>query len=315
MPGETLLDILDTDPPKGNSIFFHETSCNSYKHGKIVITKREACAVESAAKLNSNRSVYVLFTSPGILRYEGTESDNVIRSLLTYNNVHLLHVNIDNYTRNTPIENLYEEGHLEYSYYAQSHMSDLLRYLTLWKYGGIYLDLDVIVIRPFTKLSQNFAGAESERDVAAGVLSFSNDEKGHSFATACLHDLKSSYRYNDWGHNGPGVITSSISFACCHLHLLNLPNFFDKMPFSSEEKRDMLEIYYASHRNVQVTSETYLQRYPERQQPGQTYFPLLHRNLGDFGSFCKPRKYDARPPHENEVDILQRVPKNLAQNK
>lgn len=207
MPGETLRDILDIDPPKGNSIFFHETSCNSYQHGKIVITKREACAVESAAKLNSNRSVYVLFTSPGILRYEGTESDNVIRSLLTYNNVHLLHVNIDNYTRNTPIENLYEEGHLEYSYYAQSHMSDLLRYLTLWKYGGIYLDLDVIVIKPFTKLSENFAGAESERYVAAGVLSFSNDEKGHSFATACLHDLKSSYRYNDWGHNGPGVIT------------------------------------------------------------------------------------------------------------
>ncbi|KAI4469892.1 hypothetical protein MML48_1g01256 [Holotrichia oblita] len=41
------------------------------------------------------------------------------------------------------------------------------------------------------------------------------------------------------------------------------------MPFSSEEKRNMLEIYYASHRNVQVTSETYLQRYPERQQPAQ----------------------------------------------
>lgn len=83
------------------------------------------------------------------------------------------------------------------------------------------------------------------------------------------------------------------------------------MPFSHEEKRDMLEIYYASHKNVRVTSEAYLQRYPERQQPALNYFLLLHRNLGEFGSFCKPRRYGARPPNANEAEILQAVSKFL----
>ncbi|KRT78932.1 hypothetical protein AMK59_8396 [Oryctes borbonicus] len=214
MPGESLPDILEIDPPRGKSIFFHETSCKSYKHKKIVIEKRQACAIESAAKLNENRSVYVLFTSPGIIRYEGTESDNLIKVLLTYKNVHLLRVNFDNYTKNTPIENLYEEGYIKYSQYAQSHMSDLLRYVTLWKYGGIYLDLDVIVIRSFSNLAENFAGAESQSAVAAGVLSFNDSELGHDYAAACLYDLESNYKYDDWGNNGPGVITRLLQDLC-----------------------------------------------------------------------------------------------------
>lgn len=207
MPGKSLQDILEVNPPKGESIFFHETSCSSYENGKIVIERRQACAVESAAKLNKNRSVYMLFTSPGIVEDEGTESDQIINALLSYPNVNLLRVNFDNYTKGTPIENIYKEGHIEYSGYAQSHMSDLLRYVTLWKYGGIYLDLDVIAIKAFTNLSDNFAGAESKTDVAAGVLSFSNEGVGHDYATACLNDLRINYKYNDWGYNGPGVIT------------------------------------------------------------------------------------------------------------
>lgn len=79
------------------------------------------------------------------------------------------------------------------------------------------------------------------------------------------------------------------------------------MPFSNEEKRDMLQIYYASHRNAQITSETYLQRYPEREQPAQNYFLLLHRNLADYGSFIKPRRRYNRRDNVNEMAVLQAV--------
>lgn len=76
---ESLPDISDAIPRKGKSIFFHETSCKSYVAGKIVINSRQACAVESAAKLNSNYDVYLLFTSPGIFKFEGTESDRFLQ--------------------------------------------------------------------------------------------------------------------------------------------------------------------------------------------------------------------------------------------
>lgn len=77
----------------------------------------------------------------------------------------------------------------------------------MWKYGGIYLDLDVIVIKPLKELLYNYAGAESEEHVAAGVLNFSPTGRGHDLAESCLNDLRNHFNGHDWGNNGPGVIT------------------------------------------------------------------------------------------------------------
>lgn len=53
----------------------------------------------------------------------------------------------------------------------------------------------------------------------------------------------------------------------------------------------------------------------ERQQPAQNYFLFLHRNVGEFGSFGKPKKYGTRPPNENEPNILQALTKLQSQKK
>jgi len=39
-----------------------------------------------------------------------------------------------------------------------------------------------------------------------------------------------------------------------------------------------------------LQNHTYLQWYPERQQPAQNYFLVLYPNLAEFGAFSKPRK-------------------------
>lgn len=203
----SLQDITEISPPKDNSIFFHETSCNSYYNGKITITSRQACAVESAAKMNPQKMVYLLYASPGVLKNEMTESDRMLEALLGYPNVRIQHLNYEKYTKGTPLEHLYQDGAIEASIYAQSHASDVLRYLTLWKYGGIYLDLDVIVTKSFNSLPQNFAGSESEANVAAGVLGFSHNGIGHALAKMCVTELKNNFNGREWGYNGPGVIT------------------------------------------------------------------------------------------------------------
>ncbi|RZC37848.1 Gb3 synth and/or Gly transf sug domain containing protein, partial [Asbolus verrucosus] len=87
-------------------------------------------------------------------------------------------------------------------------------YLTLWKYGGIYLDLDVVVIQSLEGLPPNYAGSESSRNVAAGVLSFSSEGTGHELAKLCLEDLRDNFRGSDWGYNGPGVITRLLRRIC-----------------------------------------------------------------------------------------------------
>ncbi|CAH0564859.1 unnamed protein product [Brassicogethes aeneus] len=210
----TIQDITEVSPPKGSSIFFHETSCNSFFNGKLFITPRQACAVESAALLNPRRMVYLLFASPAVLKNEGSESDRMLEAILTYPNVRIHHLNYEKYTKGTPLEDLYRSGEIETSYYAQSHASDVLRYLTLWKYGGIYLDLDVIVIKSLSNLPGNFAGSESEANVAAGILGFNSTGIGHNLAKTCVNDLKNHFNGKEWGFNGPGVITRLLKNIC-----------------------------------------------------------------------------------------------------
>lgn len=72
------------------------------------------------------------------------------------------------------------------SQYLIAHISDFLRYLSMYKFGGIYLDLDVVVQKSFENVEPNFSGAESADDVAAGVMSFDHDGIGHEVATLCV---------------------------------------------------------------------------------------------------------------------------------
>ncbi|XP_028140196.1 lactosylceramide 4-alpha-galactosyltransferase [Diabrotica virgifera virgifera] len=225
---ESLPDISTVEPRKGKSIFFHETSCNSAAKEKILITAREGCAVESAAKANPNFDVYLLYTSPGVFRFEGDESDEILKALMSYKNVKIMHLDYEKYTNGTPVEELYKSGRLEGSKFVVSHASDVLRYLTLWKYGGIYLDLDVIVIKSLEDLKPNYAGLQSRFDVAAGVVSFDADSIGHLMAGKCLNDLKRNFNGNNWGNNGPGVITRLL------IDLCNIKNHRKKMDIASK---------------------------------------------------------------------------------
>lgn len=133
---------------------------------------RQACAIESAALLNPNWGVFVLFASPvGILN--GTnESPPIMSALKSYPNIHFRNIDLWTYSANTPLEDWFLSDKLFRSQYLNSHISDFLRYVSLFKFGGTYLDLDVVVQKTFENISANYAGAESENSVAAGVLNF-----------------------------------------------------------------------------------------------------------------------------------------------
>lgn len=214
LEGNTLPDISELNPRPGKSIFFHETSCRSHAEGKITISPRQACAVESAARQNPNLDVYLLYTSPGRFKFDCRESDSFLKQLLTYENIKIAHINYGNYVKNTPVESLYQSGALEGSYYAVAHASDILRYLTLWKYGGIYLDMDVISTKPLEGLKLNFAAVQSGVEVAAGALSFDASGDGHEWVETCLNDLKTHFSGSSWSDSSVGVITRLLETLC-----------------------------------------------------------------------------------------------------
>jgi len=165
--------------------------------------------------MNPSMTVYLLFVSKSEFSNSTRE---IVRNLLNYPNVRIRHIDPQKYVKETPLDAWYTSGILKKSHWPVSHMSDMLRYLTLWKYGGIYLDLDVVVTSSLEDLT-NFAGAEDWDDVAAGVMGFDMSKLGRRVADACVRDLKKNFRGDVWGNNGPGVITRTLQKLCATMYV------------------------------------------------------------------------------------------------
>lgn len=68
-------------------------------------------------------------------------------------------------------------------------MSDFLRYVGLYKYGGIYFDTDVIVLRSFERLPDSFFYTKEGKHMAIidqFPESFAGDQNGESVATGVM---------------------------------------------------------------------------------------------------------------------------------
>ncbi|XP_043654133.1 lactosylceramide 4-alpha-galactosyltransferase [Drosophila teissieri] len=210
-----LLDVLKArkQPSRGQSIFFHETTNfrRIEKSAVVQLTARSACAIESAALHNPGLTVFVLFAGA---THRPLSGDPLIKALHKYNNIRLRHLNLWRYAAGTPIAKWLKSGKLFKSKFLFPHVSDLLRYVTLYKYGGLYLDLDVVVQQNLEKMPPNFTGAESNTSLACGVMKMSSGGLGHKIATMCLKDLEANYNGDKWGTNGPGVITRVAKKQC-----------------------------------------------------------------------------------------------------
>ncbi|KAL4704429.1 hypothetical protein ACJJTC_014361 [Scirpophaga incertulas] len=201
-----VLPVLDNQfSPPDKSIFFLETACRGG------LSSRQACAVESAARHHPNWNVHVFFSGPVT---DLVLKRSCLATLLTYNNVKLLRIHIKDYANNTPLESMVSASPYSRSKWRIEHSSDVLRYLTLYKYGGVYMDSDVVVVKPLDSLANNWAARESPWAVDAGALSFSRDSLGRKVANASIEDFKRNYKPKVWGNNGPGVITRVLKKMC-----------------------------------------------------------------------------------------------------
>lgn len=84
------------------------------------------------------------------------------------------------------MEKWFQSDQLFLSKYLNSHASDFLRFTSLYKFGGIYLDLDVVAQQSFNSLTLNFAAAESINFTAVGAIGFDHDGIGHDILELCI---------------------------------------------------------------------------------------------------------------------------------
>ncbi|KAJ9180596.1 hypothetical protein P3X46_008815 [Hevea brasiliensis] len=90
------------------------------------------------------------------------------------------------------------------------NLSNLIRLAALFKYGGIYLDTDFIVLKSFTGL-RNSIGAQSI-DVASKNWTRLNNavmvfDSNHPLLFKFIQEFAATFDGNKWGHNGPYLVS------------------------------------------------------------------------------------------------------------
>ncbi|KAF7803491.1 lactosylceramide 4-alpha-galactosyltransferase [Senna tora] len=94
------------------------------------------------------------------------------------------------------------------------NLSNLLRLALLYKFGGIYMDADVIVLKSFSKL-RNTIGAQNF-DAKTGKWSRLNNallvfDKKHPLLFKFIEEFALTFNGNKWGHNGPYLVSRVVS--------------------------------------------------------------------------------------------------------
>lgn len=114
---------------------------------------------------------------------------------------------------NTPIEEFIMSGKLRKSKYFYEHTSDVYRLLLLWKYGGTYLDSDVIVMRSLKHLGTNYACAVSSKAVSNSILNFDMNY-GYRLVENVMQEQIRHFNISKGSYNGPGVLKRILKKLC-----------------------------------------------------------------------------------------------------
>ncbi|KAK4025326.1 hypothetical protein OUZ56_014400 [Daphnia magna] len=237
-------------------IFFHETS------GTNELKFRQCCAVESAAKNNPDRPVQ-LFLRPLFIpchEHLSNHSSNLFHKplwldiLSNYPNVEAILLNEEHYFAGTPLQRWYDAGKWRKTRHETVHFADYIRFVTMLKGGGLYLDTDVLTLRPFQgdefRNFLSYDGVAMEA-ISSGVMHL---EAGHWLATAMMRLLAEEYDPTEFAFHGSEAISSLMhkscgmqegdpeSNACKDIHLLPSRFFFPISRLFAVEKLDRARV-------------------------------------------------------------------------
>lgn len=221
--GMMLVDVLESDrkPRPGKSIFFHETGCS--ETGFLELGPRQVCSIESAAKNNPDLDIFVLFASPRLISID-ILSKEIWHLKLTYKNIFLRNNDIWKYAENTSAAGFLESDKLLKSKYFPVHMSDLLRLISIWRFGGIYMDTDIIVKKTLQTLPLNYAGIEEKGvDLNNGIIALAPNGSGHEIGDMFVREFAETYDPHGWATNGPQLITRVLKKLCNVTDLKKIP--------------------------------------------------------------------------------------------
>ncbi|KAM5173053.1 lactosylceramide 4-alpha-galactosyltransferase [Mantella aurantiaca] len=176
-------------------IYFVETS------DRTSPTFQAMCAVESAARAHPKAKVTVLMKG---LTSQSLQAKIFGISLLNcFPNVEFSPLDFKKLFNNTPLNTWYSKAESQKQFLDYPTLSDACRLAVLWKAGGIYLDMDFVILKNLENIT-NAMGMQSLYILNGAFLTF---QPQHKFIELCMKDFVDKYSYWLYGHQGPQLLT------------------------------------------------------------------------------------------------------------
>ncbi|XP_075122891.1 alpha-1,4-N-acetylglucosaminyltransferase-like [Leptodactylus fuscus] len=192
---------------EGDGIIFLETS------DRLELSSLVLCAIESAARMYENR--------PVVFFLKGLNDTNIEEAVKTHfpvlsslENIYIFPLKLEELFIDTPLLSWYNKTNPEKESHWLHVSADGCRLALIWKYGGMYMDTDIISIRPIP--DQDFLAAQHSQFSSNGIFQFSAH---HNFTQQCMEDFVKNYNSRIWGHQGPFLFTRILRKFC------DLPDF------------------------------------------------------------------------------------------
>ncbi|XP_065331577.1 lactosylceramide 4-alpha-galactosyltransferase-like isoform X2 [Cloeon dipterum] len=159
---------------------------------------------------NPDADIYLLLLDPPE-NPDLTRDEKMLTVLRHHDNVRLLAADSATYYVGTPLQEWSVANRINTSSHPIEHASDIMRVVTLLRYGGVYLDLDFVILQSLATLPPNWLSYELNRDLCNGALGF---QKGHPMAQMMAHELAETFDGSSWAHNGPSMVARVMSRMC-----------------------------------------------------------------------------------------------------
>uniref|UniRef100_A0A673TKF9 Alpha-1,4-N-acetylglucosaminyltransferase n=1 Tax=Suricata suricatta TaxID=37032 RepID=A0A673TKF9_SURSU len=243
LPSSKFQPDLEAVLGSGRGVVFIETS------ERMEPTPLVSCAVESAARIYPEKPVAFFMKGLNNTSWLPSNSTHPAFSLLSaIDNVFLFPLDMKMLFEDTPLLSWYTHINASVESNWLHVSSDASRLAIIWKYGGIYMDTDVISIRPIPE--ENFLAAQASRYSSNGVFGFL---PRHPFLWECMENFVEHYDSAIWGNQGPSLMTRMLrlwcklkdfqevsDFQCLNLSFLHPQRFY---PISYPEWRRYYEVW------------------------------------------------------------------------
>ncbi|NWS70648.1 A4GAT galactosyltransferase, partial [Crotophaga sulcirostris] len=195
-------------PSSPGDVFFVETS------EQTNLSYLFTCSVESAARTHPGTRVVVLMK--GLAKGNASLPNHWGFSLLScFPNVEFRPLDLPELFSGTPLAKWYLQPEHQKELYFFPVLSDACRIVIMWKFGGIYLDTDFIVLKNLKNLT-NALGLQDDDILNGAFLSF---KPKHKFIELCMQDFVDKYNGRIWAHQGPHLLTRVFKKWCSISHI------------------------------------------------------------------------------------------------